>query len=98
MLACFHLQRTEAHTCSWRGLLPGASTPGDSRLITPETTPPSIPTNSATGPLAEPEITLAARVPQQYFPPKTIKAKTKIQPILTPDNYVDLILALINSA
>jgi hypothetical protein len=53
---------------------------------------------SALAELAEPEITLAARVPQQYFPPKTIKAKTKIQPILTPDNYVDLILALINSA
>jgi phosphatidylserine/phosphatidylglycerophosphate/cardiolipin synthase-like enzyme len=53
---------------------------------------------SALAELAEPEITLAARVPQRYFPPKTIKAKTKIQPILTPDNYVDLILALINSA
>jgi hypothetical protein len=35
---------------SWRGLLSGASTPDDSRLITPETTPPSIPTNPATGP------------------------------------------------
>jgi PLD-like domain len=53
---------------------------------------------SALAELAEPEITLAARVPQQYFPPKTIKAKVKIQPILSPDNYVDFILALINSA
>src|SRR5262249_6321946 len=33
---------------SWRGLLSDAQTPDDSRLITPETTPPSIPTNSAT--------------------------------------------------
>src|SRR5450759_167677 len=33
---------------SWRGLQSGASTPDDSRLITPETTPPSIPTNPAT--------------------------------------------------
>jgi phosphatidylserine/phosphatidylglycerophosphate/cardiolipin synthase-like enzyme len=48
--------------------------------------------------LAEPEIVMAARVPQTYFAPKTIEAKMKIQPILTPDNYVDLILALINSA
>jgi WD40 repeat protein len=35
---------------SWRGLLPGAPTPGDSRLITPETTPLSIPTKPATAP------------------------------------------------
>jgi hypothetical protein len=48
--------------------------------------------------LAEPEIVLASRVPQTYFPPKKIEAKMKIQPILTPDNYVDFILALINSA
>jgi hypothetical protein len=53
---------------------------------------------SALAELAAPEIILAARVPQQYFPPKTITARMKIQPILTPDNYVDLILALINSA
>jgi hypothetical protein len=33
-----------------RGLLAGALTPADSMLITPETTPPSIPTNFATGP------------------------------------------------
>src|ERR1700746_3922692 len=31
---------------------PGALTPGDSRFVTPETTPPSIPTNTATGPLS----------------------------------------------
>jgi hypothetical protein len=48
--------------------------------------------------LAEPELALEARVPQTYFPPKKIKAKMKVQPILTPDNYVDLILDLINSA
>jgi len=53
---------------------------------------------SALAQLAEPEIVLASKVPQQYFPPKTIKATMKIQPVLSPDNYVDLILALINSA
>jgi len=53
---------------------------------------------SALAQLAEPEIILAAKVPKKYFAPKTIKAKMKIQPILTPDNYVDLILELINSA
>src|ERR1700681_673166 len=37
---------------SWRGLQSDASTPDDSRLITPETTPPSIPTNLATAPNA----------------------------------------------
>jgi hypothetical protein len=36
-----------------RKLLPGTPTPGDSRLITPETTPPSIPTNPATAPRAD---------------------------------------------
>src|SRR4029079_11478655 len=35
---------------SWRGLQSGASTPDDSRLNTPETTPPSIPTTPATAP------------------------------------------------
>jgi len=39
----------EGHS-SWRGLLSDAPTSDDSRLNTPETTPPSIPTNSATGP------------------------------------------------
>jgi hypothetical protein len=48
--------------------------------------------------LAEPEIIMAARVPQQYFAPKTIKAKMKVQPVLSPDNYVDLVLALVSSA
>jgi PLD-like domain len=53
---------------------------------------------SALAQLAEPEILLAAKVPQTYFPPKTIKDRMKIQPILTPDNYVGLVLDLINSA
>ena len=35
------------HSCIGE-LLSDAQTPDDSRLITPETTPPSIPTNSAT--------------------------------------------------
>lgn len=54
--------------------------------------------NSALAQMAEPELLLAAKVPTQYFEPKTITAKMKIQPILTPDNYADLILDLINSA
>jgi phosphatidylserine/phosphatidylglycerophosphate/cardiolipin synthase-like enzyme len=37
-------------------------------------------------------------VPQQFFAPKTITARMKIQPVLTPDNYANVILALINSA
>jgi len=40
----------KCHRSSWRGLLPDARTPGDSRFITPETTPHSIPTNPATAP------------------------------------------------
>src|ERR1035437_1037599 len=35
---------------SWRGLQSDASTSDDLRLNTPETTPPSIPTNPATAP------------------------------------------------
>jgi len=55
--------------------------------------------SSALAQLAAPEeISLAAPVPQQYFPPETITAKMRIQPVLTPDNYVDLVLELINSA
>jgi phosphatidylserine/phosphatidylglycerophosphate/cardiolipin synthase-like enzyme len=41
---------------------------------------------------------MASRVPKQFFAPKTIKARMKIQPVLTPDNYVNIILQLINSA
>jgi phosphatidylserine/phosphatidylglycerophosphate/cardiolipin synthase-like enzyme len=48
--------------------------------------------------LAEPALTIAARAPQQYFAPVTITGKMKIQPILTPDNYINSILPLINSA
>jgi hypothetical protein len=43
-------KRSSWYRSSWRGLRPGALTPGDSRLITSETTPPSFPTNSATAP------------------------------------------------
>jgi phosphatidylserine/phosphatidylglycerophosphate/cardiolipin synthase-like enzyme len=48
--------------------------------------------------LATPELPAASRVPQQFFAPKTITARMKIQPVLTPDNYANVILALINSA
>jgi hypothetical protein len=46
---------------SWRGLQSDASTPDDSRSNTPETTPPSIPTNSATGPVSLALLYLALR-------------------------------------
>src|ERR1700693_3238460 len=60
---------------SWRGLLPGASTPGDSRLITPETTPPSIPTNPRTAPGGDPQDTLwLFTVNAQPYPDITVAA------------------------
>ena len=52
----------------------------------------------ALGELAEPQMTIAPRVPKQYFEPHTIAARMKIQPILTPDNYLAQILPLINGA
>ena len=42
--------RLRGKCSSWRGLQSDASTPDNSRLITPETTPHSIPTNPATAP------------------------------------------------
>jgi hypothetical protein len=48
--------------------------------------------------LAAPELPAASRVPQQFFAPKSITARMKIQPVLTPDNYAAVILALIGSA
>ncbi|MEA3162170.1 MAG: hypothetical protein QOD95_3718 [Gammaproteobacteria bacterium] len=48
--------------------------------------------------LAKPDMPMASRVPKQFFAPKTIKARMKIQPVLTPDNYANIILQLINSA
>jgi hypothetical protein len=48
--SCGGIAVHSAGSCFIAGHL--ASTPDDSRLITPETTPPSIPTNSATGPTA----------------------------------------------
>jgi hypothetical protein len=48
--------------------------------------------------LAAPDQPAASRVPQQFFAPKTITARMKIQPVLTPDNYAAVILALIGSA
>ena len=47
---------------SWRGLQSDASTPDDSRLNTPETTPPSIPTNSATAPPLACDLDLTKRL------------------------------------
>ena len=41
---------------------------------------------------------LPPRAFQQFFAPKTISGKIKVQPLLTPDNYQPHILALIKSA
>jgi phosphatidylserine/phosphatidylglycerophosphate/cardiolipin synthase-like enzyme len=48
--------------------------------------------------LAERPISISPRTPRQYFAPKTISARMKIQPVLTPDNYMTCILPLITSA
>ncbi|MBV9703671.1 MAG: hypothetical protein JO163_13160 [Methylobacteriaceae bacterium] len=49
--------------------------------------------------LVVPAAVLAAgRVPRQFFAPKTISGQIRIQPLLTPDNYHDHVLALIQSA
>jgi hypothetical protein len=53
---------------------------------------------AAVGELAEPPMTIAPKTAKQYFAPHKITAEMKIQPILTPDNYVDHILPLINGA
>jgi hypothetical protein len=46
----------------------------------------------------EADAAVPPRVPSRYFAPKTITADMKIQPLLTPDNYTDFILPLIQSA
>jgi hypothetical protein len=48
--------------------------------------------------LAQPEVAAQSRIPRQFFAPKTISAKMRIQPVLTPDNYAAVVLRLINSA
>ena len=47
---------------------------------------------------SNPDMPMASRVPKRFFPPKTITARMKIQPVLTPDNYANVILQLIDSA
>ena len=48
--------------------------------------------------LAQPALAVAARTPKRYFAPLEITDTIKVQPLLTPDNYVDFILPLLNSA
>src|SRR5205823_1743341 len=48
--------------------------------------------------LAQPEVAAQSHIPRQFFAPKTITAKMRIQPVLTPDNYAAVVLPLINSA
>lgn len=55
-------------------------------------------TLAALGELVVEQLELAAKAPVQYFPPKEITGRIKVQPLLTPDNYVDCILPLIQSA
>jgi hypothetical protein len=59
---------------------------------------PSAAALDALGSLALPDMVVASRTPVQFFAPKTITARMKIQPVLTPDNYANVILQLINSA
>jgi hypothetical protein len=53
---------------------------------------------AAIGELAQPVQSIAPRTFKTFFPPKKIAARMKIQPILTPDNYVDFVLPFINAA
>src|SRR5262249_26847390 len=53
---------------------------------------------AALGELAQPPLTIAARTAKHYFAPRTIGAVMKIQPILTPDNYVEKIVPFITGA
>src|SRR5262245_57766356 len=53
---------------------------------------------AALGELAQPPLTFAARTAKQYFAPRTISAVMKIQPILTPGNYVERIVPFITGA
>jgi hypothetical protein len=48
--------------------------------------------------LAQPPLAIAARTAKHFFPPRTISAVMKIQPILTPDNYIDRIMPFITGA
>ena len=52
---------------------------------------------AAVAELAERPISVSPRTPKQYFAPKTISARMRIQPILTPDNYMTRVLPLIKS-
>jgi hypothetical protein len=53
---------------------------------------------AAFGELAEPAQAIAPGSAKQYFAPHKVTAKMKIQPVLTPDNYAEFILPLINSS
>jgi hypothetical protein len=41
---------------------------------------------------------VASKIPLKFFAPKSIKAKMKIEPVLTPDNFAASIIPLIRSA
>jgi PLD-like domain len=49
-------------------------------------------------PEEEPEAAVAFAAPPQLFPPKRINRVVSVQPLLTPDNYAENVLKLINSA
>jgi hypothetical protein len=53
---------------------------------------------AAVAELGERPISVSPRTPKQYFAPQTISARMKIQPVLTPDNYMLCILPLITGA
>ena len=57
---------------------------------------------AATSPLLQAELVtpaaFSARKPERFFAPRVVKAKVKIKPLLTPDDYRKPILELIRSA
>jgi hypothetical protein len=49
-------------------------------------------------PAEEPEEPAAFAAPPQFFPPLRLNRRVKVQPLLTPDNYAENAIKLINSA
>ena len=61
-------------------------------------TPQTAGSPQALGATGAPTEAVVSPTAQQFFAPKTITASMRIQPVLTPDNYPQVMLNLINSA